>query len=531
MGKVLSRIGLTLGLAALCSGTALADVTVTEPTGGNGISADTSANSTNGAAFTPLGAIIIAENNPADFGVGTNQTFILTLPPGFRFLTAGAPTTASFSANGDITQATVAVSSSDITVTLTVKGSSHLDTLSITNLQVQAMNGSDPNALLGGPILNQSANPGTATIAGIFQDGTEFASLYLNPGNPTALGIYTQPSPTATAGVIFASQPDVDTFDQFGNQCYQDNSTVITASRAAGTGTLQGTTTSDPVIGGDFSYFDLSFKVANTITILFTAPGLASVTSSNVVVGAGTASRLAFTTQPGSAASGFPFGIQPVINSQDQFGNNSTVGLPANQNVTLTLTSGTGPLLGGTNQDLGTSAGNGVATYTNLEIDATGNKQLTASSVGFVNATSSVFNVSGAAFSQLLVLTPGETFVSGTGKTGTPIAQTAGSTFKVTVYGVDASLNLVTNVTDTVKITSSDTNAVLPANAALILGTNSFNVTLKTAGSATVTSSDVTDVTKTASTSSSITVAPGALAKMQLLVPGESAAPGTASGK
>src|SRR6266478_443654 len=128
MGKVFSRIGLTLGLAALCFGTALADVTVTEPTGGNGISADTSANSTNGAAFTPLGAIIIAENNPADFSVGTNQTFILTLPLGFQFQTAGAPTTASFSASGDITKATVAVTSSDVTITLTVKGAGHLDT-------------------------------------------------------------------------------------------------------------------------------------------------------------------------------------------------------------------------------------------------------------------------------------------------------------------------------------------------------------------------------------------------------------------
>ena len=58
---------------------------------------------------------------------------------------------------------------------------------------------------------------------------------------------------------------------------------------------------------------------------------------------------------------------------------------------------------------------------------------------------------------------------------------------------MDAYGNLITNVTDTVGITSSDATAVLPANAALVNGTNSFSVTLKDAGSQTVTASDITD--------------------------------------
>jgi hypothetical protein len=66
--------------------------------------------------------------------------------------------------------------------------------------------------------------------------------------------------------------------------------------------------------------------------------------------------------------------------------------------VTLTLTAGTGPLLGTTSLDFGTAAGNGVATFTNLEIDSTGaNKQLTASASGFTNGVSSVFTVNAAA--------------------------------------------------------------------------------------------------------------------------------------
>src|SRR5262249_54883194 len=79
--------------------------------------------------------------------------------------------------------------------------------------------------------------------------------------------------------------------------------------------------------------------------------------------------------------------------------------------------------------------------------------------------------------------------------------------------------------------TSSDVNATLPANAALTAGTRLFSVTFRTAGSATVTATDVTDGTKTPSTGATTTVNPGAFAKLQLLTPGEVAAPGTAGGK
>src|SRR5262249_45518777 len=115
--------------------------------------------------------------------------------------------------------------------------------------------------------------------------------------------------------------------------------------------------------------------------------------------------------------------------------------------------------------------------------------------------------------------------------TGTPLGQTAGSSFTVTVNAVDANWNLVTTVGDTVGISSSDSNATLPANAALVGGTKNFSVTLNTAGNRTVTASDVTDGTKAANTSSSVTANAGSFAKLQLLVPGESAAPGTATGK
>ncbi|TAK93699.1 MAG: hypothetical protein EPO07_17760, partial [Verrucomicrobia bacterium] len=62
-----------------------ASVIVTEPTGGNNISADKALNSTNGAALTALGNIVLTEGSITDFAVGNGQTLILTAPAGWRF--------------------------------------------------------------------------------------------------------------------------------------------------------------------------------------------------------------------------------------------------------------------------------------------------------------------------------------------------------------------------------------------------------------------------------------------------------------
>jgi hypothetical protein len=71
--------------------------------------------------------------------------------------------------------------------------------------------------------------------------------------------------------------------------------------------------------------------------------------------------------------------------SRDVFGNDSTVGLPASLNLNVSLTSGTGPLQGASSLDIGTAAGNGTASFSNLRIDAAStNNQLTAIANGSV---------------------------------------------------------------------------------------------------------------------------------------------------
>ena len=184
--------------------------------------------------------------------------------------------------------------------------------------------------------------------------------------------------------------------DAGGNIVTTDNGRVVTAARATGTGTLQGILTAS-TINGVATFTNLSYNVAETITLNFTASGLTNAISQSVVVSPTTASGLVFATQPGGASRlGSPLATQPVVKSADQYGNVSAVGLPANLPLMLALTSGSGALLGTTSVDIGAGAGNGIASFPNIQCsDAGTNKQLTASAAGLPNAVSAVFNVGG----------------------------------------------------------------------------------------------------------------------------------------
>src|SRR4051794_7431324 len=100
---------LVLGLMAGSASLVHANVKITSPTGGNNVSADKALNSTNGAAFTALGNIVIAEGAVGDFAAGNNQTLILTAPLGWQFK-AGTGT-ATFASRADLTAASILVTS------------------------------------------------------------------------------------------------------------------------------------------------------------------------------------------------------------------------------------------------------------------------------------------------------------------------------------------------------------------------------------------------------------------------------------
>jgi hypothetical protein len=121
--------------------------------------------------------------------------------------------------------------------------------------------------------------------------------------------------------------------------------------------------------------------------------------------------------------------------------------------------------------------------------------------VGVALATSLALASFGSAaagpFTRLQVLLPGETAAPGTssGKTGTPLAQTVGVPFTVTVRACDNTWALVNTATDVVSLLASDASATLPSPSALSGGTATFTVRLNAAGTFTVFAHDQTDGT------------------------------------
>lgn len=108
----------------------------------------------------------------------------------------------------------------------------------------------------------------------------------------------------------------------------------------------------------------------------------------------GTVTYLAFEVQPGGAVYGSLLDSQPTVVTKDQFGNDSTSGLASNLDVILAKTDGTGTLVGDATLDIGTSAGNGTVTFTDLTVNEFGTgKQLTASAIGLTDAVSDNFEI------------------------------------------------------------------------------------------------------------------------------------------
>ena len=72
----------------------------------------------------------------------------------------------------------------------------------------------------------------------------------------------------------------------------------------------------------------------------------------------------------------------------------------------------------------------------------------------------------------------------------TTASPSAGAAFNFTVTALAASGQTATSYSGTVHFTSTDSQAVLPANSTLVNGVGTFSVTLKTVGSQAITAMD-----------------------------------------
>ncbi len=372
-----------------------AAVGITPASGGGAISADTAATGGSGA-WTSLGAITIAEGLNTDFAVSqTGATLVLTAPAGFEFNTAQVPDVTG--ASTDLSGLSMAVpTATSLQLTFTTDGvADAVDSVvigGVTPIQVRPTNGTIAN----GNIVRTAGNPGTATIAGVTNDVTNFGSLGMVVGTVAQLGVTTQPA-TATAGAVFGQQPAVRTEDQFGNASTTGLAANlnVTAAINAGTGPLQGTTALDiGTLGGNgtVTYTDLRMDVAQAgATLDFSAAGLTTATSGGFAVGHAAATKLALTTPPSaSSVTGVAFAQQPVVTVQDAF--NNTVTSDNSTVITAALTTGTGTLSGTATE----TAASGIANFAGngLAIDLVGNdKVLTFTGGVLTPAVSGAFTI------------------------------------------------------------------------------------------------------------------------------------------
>jgi hypothetical protein len=232
---------------------------------------------------------------------------------------------------------------------------------------------------------------------------------------------------------------------------------TISIGTNPGGGTLSGTL-SQAAVGGVATFSDLKIDKAGTgYTLNATSGGLTGATSNAFTINSGTLSKLAFGVQPSDAAAGAAITPAVTVEIKDASGNRITT---ATNTVTISI--GTNPGGGTLSGTLSKAAVAGVATFTDLYYNKAETITLSFSSSGLTGTNSGSIVVSAGAFEKLQVLLPGETAAPGTpaGKSGSASTQTAGNVFTATVNAVDANWNLV-STNDTVRLTSSDANAVL----------------------------------------------------------------------
>ena len=247
---------------------------------------------------------------------------------------------------------------------------------------------------------------GHATVTVYAQDdgGTALGGQDTSPSqtfdifvSQASLAIQTQPSASAIAGVAFSQQPLIWVLDGAGTLMTGDNATVVTVARNSGSGTRDLKGPNSPITvtvsGGIATFIGLKYEGAESIRLDFSAGGLATVTSDLITVSAADPRQLVFTRQPTKEIAGIPFSVQPIIRLQDAYANFTTP-TASSLNVTMALSQGSGTLSGTKVLDIGSSAGNGTVTYTDLSIDTGGaNKRLTASAGTLTDAVSAIFEV------------------------------------------------------------------------------------------------------------------------------------------
>jgi adhesin/invasin len=216
---------------------------------------------------------------------------------------------------------------------------------------------------------------------------------------PSTLTFSTQPPASIQAGAAFGTVVQVK--DKYGNNVSGANVTLALKSNP-GRGTLHPTTpTQTTDSNGQATFNDLWLGKAGSGYRLSASCNGHTATSAAFTITPGTASTIAFTTQPpANTSAGAAF--TTVVRVQDEYGNNVS-------GVSVTLALGANPT-GGTLHGTLTriTAKTGLASFTNLWVDRAGKRYCVTAAVATVGivATSRFLNFTPSPVGLIATATP-----------------------------------------------------------------------------------------------------------------------------
>jgi hypothetical protein len=261
-----------------------------------------------------------------------------------------------------------------------------------------------------------------------------------------------------------------------------------------------GGTVTVAAVNGLATFTDLSLPIVGAYTLSAADGKLTAAVSSSVAITPGTASQIAFATQPITAASGATL---TAFTAQVEDANGNVVTTDTSK-IKIAILSGPDGASGtGTSQQTAVA---GVSTFGDFSFTTAGTYTLTATDGSLTAATSASF-----------IITPGVAtkVVFGQG----PSAAAAGSAIApaVTAFVEDANGNVVTtdNSKVTIAVNTGPDGALALAGTATVAaskGVATFsNLSLGTAGAYKL---SITDGSLTGATSSTFVISPGAAAKL-----------------
>ncbi len=390
------------------------------------------------------------------------------------------------------------LTTSTASVTIAIGNNPSSGTLSGTTT-VAAVNGT---ATFNNLSIDKAGTGYTLTTSSAGLTGAASNAFNITVGTATKLVFGTQPSnTTAVSSITPAVTMQVQ--DAGGNVVTGSTASItIAIGTNPSSGTLSGTTTVNAV-SGVATFSNLSIDKAGTgYTLTASSSGLTGATSSAFNITAGAATKLAFGTQPSNTAAGASITPAVTVQVQDAGGNLVTTST-ASITVAIGTNPGSGTLSGTTTQN----AVNGIATFSGISINKIGTGYtLTANSTGLTQATSTAFNITPGAATQLVF-----------GQQPTNTVAGASISPAVTVQVEDANGNVVTASTASITVaiganpgggTLSGTKTV---NAVSGVATFSGLSIDKTGTGYTLTAASTG---LTGATSSSFNITPGAASKL-----------------